>query len=117
MIDMIGGRKVLAALVVLIVGIGVVLMKGDIPPNLLSLMQVVFAAFVAGNGVEHVAGAYAETKAPMVETAATPPIDLGHIEASLNEVKEEAAQAKEAATLGNQGIQYIIQRAFGGGQA
>lgn len=46
-------RKIIAAAVLLISGLMVTYWKGDIPPNLLSLMQTLFYAFVAGNGFEH----------------------------------------------------------------
>lgn len=51
-------RKIISGLLLLIVGLGVTYMKGDIPPNLLSLMQLLYGAFVLGNAFEH----YTSTK-------------------------------------------------------
>ncbi len=59
---MFGARKVISGLVLLIVGVGIVILKGDIPPNLLSLMQLLYAAFVVGNIGEHVTTAYTNIK-------------------------------------------------------
>lgn len=46
-------RKLVSGLMLLCVGVGMTLFKGDIPPNLLSLMQALYAAFVLGNATEH----------------------------------------------------------------
>jgi hypothetical protein len=46
-------RKIIAGIVLLITGVLITYWKGDIPNNLLSLMQTLFFAFVAGNGFEH----------------------------------------------------------------
>ncbi len=57
---MFGTRKIISGIVLLAVGLGVVYLKGDIPPNLLSLMQILYGAFVLGNAFEH----YTESKTP-----------------------------------------------------
>lgn len=46
-------RKIITGAILLVSGLLVTYWKGDIPPNLLSLMQTLFFAFVAGNGWEH----------------------------------------------------------------
>lgn len=46
-------RKIISGAVLLVSGLAVTYVKGDIPNNLLSLMQTLFYAFVAGNGLEH----------------------------------------------------------------
>lgn len=46
-------RKIVTGAVLLVSGLLVTYWKGDIPSNLLSLMQTLFYAFVAGNGFEH----------------------------------------------------------------
>lgn len=51
------GRKIIAAAITLIVGIGATYFKGDVPPGLLTLLQTLFGAFVLGNSVEHVSNA------------------------------------------------------------
>lgn len=58
-------RKIIAALVLLIVGLIVTCIRGDIPTNLLSLMEMLYGAFVIGNLGEHATKVYKEkNKAP-----------------------------------------------------
>lgn len=58
MIDAIGGRKVLVILATFLVGIGLVVVKGDLPPNFLTLLEFLVGFFMAGNVFEHAANAY-----------------------------------------------------------
>lgn len=46
-------RKIVSGLVLLVVGLVVTYWKGDVPVNLMSLMQWLYAAFVVGNAAEH----------------------------------------------------------------
>lgn len=46
-------RKIISGLILLISGLVITYIKGDIPNNLLSLMQSLYFAFVAGNSIEH----------------------------------------------------------------
>lgn len=98
MIDTVGGRKVAVAAVALVVGIGATLLRGDIPPNLLELIQVLFGAFIVGNGVEHVAGAIAEGKAN-AQPAEAPQVDLTPVQTALTELREQ-----NQATLNTMGV-------------
>lgn len=50
---MVGLRKIITAFILLLVGLGIVIYKGDIPPNFLTLLQTIFGAFVVGNAFEH----------------------------------------------------------------
>lgn len=56
-------RKIIAGLVLLVVGLIVVYIKGDVPPNLLSLMSWLYASFVTGNAIQHVSDAVIASKA------------------------------------------------------
>lgn len=47
-------RKIISGLVLLVVGIVITVVKGDVPDNMLSLMQALYTAFVVGNGLEHI---------------------------------------------------------------
>lgn len=69
MTKQVGGRKALMALAILVTGVGVTFYKGDIPTNLLMLLQTLFGAFVLGNGVEHVAGAVRKSEQEEVTTS------------------------------------------------
>lgn len=62
--DVFTTRKIISGFVLLITGIAVTVIKGDIPSNLLSLMQVLYATFVAGNAAQH----YTSMKSVQVTT-------------------------------------------------
>lgn len=69
-----GSRKLVMAGVVLAIGLGVVLIRGDLPTNLLNLLEVVFGGFVLGNVAGHALGVsleHAQLRNPQV----TPPIE------------------------------------------
>jgi hypothetical protein len=88
MIEKIGGRKVFAALLVIAVGVGAVLLKGDVPANLLQLLQVVFGALVVGNVGEHVVGAVrARAEAGSTEPVAGA-VDLSPVAESLQRIEQ-----------------------------
>ena len=55
-------RKIISGVILLTVGVVITFIKGDIPPNLLSLMQLLYVTFVAGNGFVHATTAYVATK-------------------------------------------------------
>jgi len=55
LINMIGGRKALAMLTMLVVGIAFAYLKGDVPPGVLVLLQTIFSGYIAGNVGEHFA--------------------------------------------------------------
>lgn len=57
MIQKLGGRKVLITIGAVLIGLVTVFVKGDIPPNMLNLLEVVVGVFVAGNVSSKVAGA------------------------------------------------------------
>lgn len=52
--DIFTTRKIISGLVLLIVGVGITYLKGDVPEHLLSLMQSLYYAFVIGNATQHV---------------------------------------------------------------
>jgi hypothetical protein len=103
MIERIGGRKVAMAIAIVAIGLVVAAINGDIPDNLLALLQVVFGAFVLGNGFEHAAGAYTSGKgAPNAELAS-----------SVEELKAHAATTQEALATTQEGIGAILKIASG----
>ena len=63
MVDKLGGRKLAMCLVATAVGLCTVILRGDLPPNFLSLFEFILGAFVAGNGVEHISKAVSSRKA------------------------------------------------------
>jgi hypothetical protein len=115
MIEQIGGRKLLAAAIVLAIALACVFLKGDVPANLLSLLQVVFATFVVGNVGEHVTDVFqthADAKAEAASAApATPPIDLTQAVAQLGAIHAQNEQIKDAVATSQQGLSTILQMA------
>lgn len=109
-IDAIGGRKILATIVVLAVGIGATIFKGDVPPNLLTLLQFAAGFFVAGNAVEHVASAM---KAPEAAGVAETPPSAAYsdaISATLERLETEVKVTQDGVALTNQALTAIMQR-------
>lgn len=103
----IGGRKVVATLLVLGIGTAIALYRGDVPGNLMQLLEVVFGAFVAGNGIEHMARAHRDvgcsrTTAPDSETPeSSQSVDLGPVLQAVAETKA-AVEATHAPIAGTQ---------------
>lgn len=62
MLERMGGRKLAVSLIALITGLGVSLGMGDIPDNLLQLLEVIVASFVSGNIAAQVFGAIKPVK-------------------------------------------------------
>lgn len=51
--NIVATRKIISGFIILGVGLFITYEKGDIPPNLLALMQWIYVSFVAGNAMEH----------------------------------------------------------------
>jgi len=62
MIQHVGGRKFLAALVMLMVAGGLVALKGDIPPNAMTFLEFVFGALITGNVATKISNAVAASR-------------------------------------------------------
>lgn len=60
MINLLGGRKSVGFIIALVVGIGISLIRGDVPANLALMIETLFAAFVAGNAI----GKFGKTAGP-----------------------------------------------------
>lgn len=121
-IESIGGRKAAAAVGIVAVGVVTVLLRDDIPSGFLSLLQTVFAAFVAGNAIEHAATAYRDVNgngvpdereaAPegSLEPGAVIPVEVppaqDEVAASLVRLEDGVAKVQEA-------LAFIMQKVFG----
>lgn len=55
-------RKVITGSILLVVGVIITIIKGDIPTNLLSLMQTIYGAFILGHTVQHASTAFSAKK-------------------------------------------------------
>jgi hypothetical protein len=104
MIEQIGGRKMVAVLVCVVIGVAAVFIKGDVPANFLSLVEFLFGAFVVGNGVEHAAGAYsaANSDGPMP--------DNSDVLARLNGLEEHLGATQQGVATVQQTLSFIIQK-------
>jgi hypothetical protein len=120
-IDRLGGRKVVVALAVLLLCIGVVAVKGDVPPGLVSMLQFLFGSFVVGNVGEHAAAAYAAAKAPDEAAPAAPAADysgdfvhlnqqLGTVKTQLDGVERVSTAILDATNTSQKGVAYIVSR-------
>lgn len=111
-IDTVGGRKVVATVVVLIVGVGAVALKGDVPPNLLTLLQFAAGFFVAGNAVEHIAGAIKSPEAAPADgvEGPAPGAYFDALAANVERVETEVRKTQEGVALTNQALSAIMQR-------
>jgi hypothetical protein len=76
MFERLGGRKMVAATLTVATGIGIALYKGDVPQNLLHLLEVVFGVFASTNVINTVGSlslekvkVKAETSEPSLEQA------------------------------------------------
>lgn len=83
MFEKLGGRKLVASILTVLIGLGAVAIKGDVPVNFLDLLIAVLITFVGGNGVEHIALAYKARhgavvpSAPPAEPASDPEVIKG----------------------------------------
>lgn len=114
MLATVGGRKALVAVLILVTGVAVALTKGDVPPHLLNLLEMLFAGFVTGNSVEYVArvieGRQKLAAAPPA-TPTQPPVvemDLGPLNAQLGELRDGIVQVGAGVQAQNIALQQIL---------
>jgi hypothetical protein len=110
LIDSIGGRKVLAVIIMLVLGVGAVLLKDDVPPNFLNLLQFLFGAFVVGNAVEHASNASIEKAAAK---GGGPSVDLAALQGALQELYNQNQNTQAAVVTTNQTLGTILQKMAG----
>jgi len=113
MINAVGGRKALLAVSCLILGVVLAVKLGDVPANLLSLIQFILGAFVTGNVVNSAVYEFTSKK----ETPAVPEVDLEPLKAKVDELNQvvQAIQASQAeitssVKLSQDGLAFIIQK-------
>lgn len=105
-INFIGGRKMAVGFLVLGVGVALSAARGDIPPNLLQLLSVIFGGFVVGNGFEHVARSMRKSEPPTQPAQ----VDLSPLSQQVGEVKALAEQAAQSGAVSAQALSMIIER-------
>lgn len=110
MFERIGGRKLSFGLFILAIGLGIGLTKGDIPPNILTLLEFIFGAFVTGNSIGTIAGVVAETRGPGEEVSSTETVDLTPILQSVEELKQTDIAMAQSISLVQQSLTMIIRK-------
>lgn len=117
-----GSRKVITGLIILLCGIGSLLLKGDVPPGFLTLLQTIFAAFVVGNAAEHISCAFTRPEAlPQL-----PQVDhsqdihyltekLEKVDVDVNNLSSNLDKANESLTTVQKAISFVISKAFPNG--
>lgn len=122
MIDVQGSRKLIAAGVVVALASAAVIIKGDVPNGFVTILEYVFAAFVAGNSIEHITSAVkarAEANAsdaPDDEASATgataESIDqkIDSVAAQVAQVAQSDAEAKQSLGLILNTLSTIIRK-------
>ena len=117
MIDAMGGRKLLALLVAVAIGVGLVFLKGDVPSGFLELLKYGLGFFVAGNAVEHAVASRQASAAAEVEEGSSEEAPAGVsnelLSAQLDAVRGDLARTQEGVSLVQQTLEAIIKRAYG----
>lgn len=113
LIDAVGGRKALLAVTCLILGVALAIHLGDVPANLLSLIQFILGAFVTGNVVNSAVYELTSKK----EAPAIPEVDLEPLKAKIDElnqvvqaIQNNQAELTEAVKLSQNGLAFLIEK-------
>lgn len=125
MIDITGYRKLGLGLLIIFIGVGITLTKGDISANMVTLLNGVFLSFVGGNMVAKVAAAYANGNQPepdeaqpvatVAEDPAYKPSEVSHEDPYLpvlNEVRLSVEEIKVTLTAVRNAVA-LTQQALG----
>ena len=107
------GRKVIVTILILVAGLAVAIIKGDLPHNLLSLLEVIFAGFVSGNAVEHLAKMrearqQQATAIPAEFTADQIRAAVQALDTRLASIEQQAMQLGEAQNVTNQAVSALL---------
>lgn len=107
---MIGHRKLLLAGFLGVLGIVAYLLLKTINSDFVHLLVGLYSAFAAGNACEHASSAYRSSK-----QNSSPPTTESHekLHADLRTVQEHLATLGEGVTLGNNLVQYLVNRVNG----
>lgn len=103
--EAIGGRKLVVSSLTLAVGVGVALYKGDVPPGLLQLLEVVAVGYTLGNvgvkvfGKNFAPGEEIRTEGPPQEVVVNlPETPLVPSPAPVEDISLQAIKNKQAIT-------------------
>lgn len=101
-----GYRKLAAFAALLVVGLALVHFYGDVPEHFLSLLQLGFGTFVAGNALEHVTAAYTNVNT----SSSAPAPDSIAVEAKLQALEEHDKVTHEAVATVQNTLAFIITK-------
>lgn len=114
MIDKIGGRKVVVSVIAIVVGIGLVLIKGDIPSNMLVLIMSVVGAFVGGNAIEHITDAQIEKQQALAsQPIGVNPEALQMVGAAIDNINKNLEEHRQAIAVTQDGLEKVIKAVSG----
>lgn len=108
------GRKLFVTIIILGIGVAVTLLRGDLPHNLLNLLEIVLACFVGGNAVEHLAK-MREARNAAPASVLPPEISADDLrqtaqalDARLAAIESGMMALGQAQTIGNQGVSALL---------
>lgn len=115
MINSIGGRKAAICIVTLAVCVGIVLVKGDVPDGLQTMLQFIVGTYIAGNvGADLVAAKRAgdEAKAAPTTTAleAVTEVIASDNSDALARIEEGQKQLGAGIKVCQDGLSYIVSQ-------
>lgn len=118
MLEKLGGRKAIFAIVGIVVGAITVALNGDVPANYLNLLQFIIGAFIGGNVLSKAALAVTVAKASKADAPPAAPAAVSLSTESTEAIEEArahaaAANAKvdeigRAVQTSNKALEYII---------
>ncbi len=113
MIDKLGGRKAVGLILCLLIGVGMVCLKGDITTNLVNLILGLFAGFIAGNSVENAAQGMTDRvelqteahKATLTAQTSASPVDP--------DISGKLDMVLQTLQTNSQGVAFLVDRVMG----
>lgn len=105
MFEKLGGRKAAISLVTVLICVGVVVIKGDVPAGLSDMLKFILGSFIVGNvGADAVAAVAARKESEPTQVEDAP--EQGRLEA----IDTKLAEVLNATVVNQQGLAYIVER-------
>lgn len=100
-----GNRKLVITLVLMITGVVVAIVKGDIPEHLQLFLEVLFGGFVVGNGIEHITNTQ---KVKYSSSSSSTPVSAPTVDTS--NLEAQNAKLAEGVSLIQELLKFIITK-------
>lgn len=112
MFQKLGGRKAVMSLIVILIGILLVFTKGDVPPNLLTLLQFVVGVFVGGNVASSISQGISvrKTVAPPAQKNEEVEMALNGLTSTVNSIQSGLGEVSKATQLNQQALAFIVSK-------